>query len=53
MGETLSTGDIRAILFSGNEDTRKKFLQHWGSEIDSFVSQIKGAQIKGDGLLFL
>lgn len=40
MGETLSAGDIRAILFSGNEDTRKKFLQHWGSEIDNFASEI-------------
>jgi hypothetical protein len=40
MGETLSTGDIRAILFSGNEDIREKFLQHWSSEIDSFVSDI-------------
>jgi len=41
MGETLSAEDIRAILFSGNEDTRKKFLQHFGSEIDSFVSEIE------------
>ncbi len=40
MGETLSAEDIRAILFSSNEDTRKKFLQHCGSEIDNFVSEI-------------
>src|SRR6266498_3833650 len=40
MGETLGTEDIRAILLSSNEDTRKKFLQDYGPEIDKFVSEI-------------
>jgi hypothetical protein len=40
MGGIFSAEDIRATLFSDNRDTRKKFLQHFGSEIDNFVSAI-------------
>ncbi len=40
MGEILSIEKVRAILFSGNEEIRQKFLQHFGSEIHDFVSEI-------------
>jgi len=40
MSETLTADDVRIILFSGNEDTRNKFLQHFREEIDNFVSEI-------------
>jgi len=40
MGEVLTIEDVRGILFSGNEDTRQKFLQYFGSEIDNFASEI-------------
>lgn len=40
MGKLLSVKQVQVILFSGNEETRQKFLQHFGSEIDNFVSQI-------------
>ena len=40
MGEILSVEEVRVILFSGNDETRQKFRQHFGSEIDNFVSEI-------------
>jgi hypothetical protein len=40
MGETLSVEDVRGILLSGNEETRQKFLQHFGPEIENFVSEM-------------
>jgi hypothetical protein len=46
MGGILSAKKIRAILFSGNKDTRKEFLQHFGSEIDNFVSAISRSYIR-------
>lgn len=40
MVEALSSDDVRAILLSGNEETRQNFLHYFGPEIDSFVSEI-------------
>ena len=40
MGEALSYDNVRAILFSGNEETRQKFLHYFEPEIDTFVSEI-------------
>jgi len=40
MGKILSVEEVRVILLAGNEDTRQTFLQHFGSVIDDFVSEI-------------
>jgi len=39
MSDTLSSDDVRAILLSSNEETRKRFVDHFGAEIDTFASK--------------
>jgi hypothetical protein len=40
MSEALDVKQVRAILLSDNEETRQRFLQHFGSEIRNFVSEV-------------
>jgi hypothetical protein len=40
MSETLNVKQVRAILISDNEESRQKFLQHFGSEINNFASEV-------------
>lgn len=40
MSVLLSIEKARAILFSGNEEARQNFLQHFGPEINNFASEI-------------
>lgn len=37
MSSRLTNEDIRAIILSTNEDTRRQFVQHFSSEIDDFI----------------
>jgi len=40
MSTLLSVEEVRAILFSGNEEIRQNFLQHFGPEINDFASEM-------------
>ncbi|HUU40190.1 MAG TPA: hypothetical protein VMW42_04555, partial [Desulfatiglandales bacterium] len=44
MDTTITNDLIREIIFSGNEDTRQDFVQHFDAEIETFVASLTRAQ---------
>ncbi len=43
MDDTLTNDEVRAIIFSENEEVRQQFVQHFQSEIDKFILSLTRA----------
>ena len=43
MDDTLTNDEVRAIIFSENEEVRQQFVQHFQSKIDKFILSLTRA----------